>query len=248
MASFLTLNEFVDNCRDTDKVSDLWHSALDFFHERKIKMVSYHSDDAQTPGSDRLGIVTQGFPETWVRQYLEREMFKVDPIPKVSAMTSHAFKWSEVSRLTRLSDEGRNYITLLTEAAIGDGLALHVFGPRMRNAYVGLGFGLTDPQLTSEEIFELQCGAQIAHIRYCELTEDRQRPLDSLSPREMEILQWIARGKSNSVIGDILGISRHSVDTMTRRIFEKLKVHDRTTAAIRGLGSGLIRHRRGEVV
>lgn len=118
----------------------------------------------------------------------------------------------------------------------------------MRNAYVGMGFGRAEVELTPEEIFELQCAAQIAHIRYCELTEHKQSHSEELSPREIEILRWIARGKSTSVIADILGISRHTVDTITRRIFEKLNVNDRTTAAIRGLGSGLIRHRRGEVV
>jgi LuxR family transcriptional regulator/LuxR family quorum-sensing system transcriptional regulator CciR len=35
---------------------------------------------------------------------------------------------------------------------------------------------------------------------------------------------------------------------MTRRIFEKLQVNDRTSAAIRGLGAGLVRYRRGAVM
>ncbi|WP_244520908.1 response regulator transcription factor [Aliiruegeria lutimaris] len=61
-----------------------------------------------------------------------------------------------------------------------------------------------------------------------------------LSPREAEILRWIARGKSNSVIAEILGISRHTVDTHIRRIYRKLGAGDRTTAALRGMESGLL--------
>ena len=108
-----------------------------------------------------------------------------------------------------------------------------------------MGFGGPDPGFDAEQIFEVQCAAQIAHIRYCELTEARQSASEPLTPREVEVLRWIAKGKSNSVIADILGISRHTVDTLIRRIYEKLDVSDRTTAAIRGLGSGLVRHRQG---
>jgi LuxR family transcriptional regulator/LuxR family quorum-sensing system transcriptional regulator CciR len=112
----------------------------------------------------------------------------------------------------------------------------------MRNAYIELGFGANTAELSAQDISELRCAAQMAHLRYCEITADRQHRAE-LSPRELEVLRWIAEGKSNSVIADILGISRHTVDTMTRRMFEKLEVHDRTSAAVRGLGSGLLHYR-----
>ncbi|PRY21409.1 DNA-binding CsgD family transcriptional regulator [Aliiruegeria haliotis] len=61
-----------------------------------------------------------------------------------------------------------------------------------------------------------------------------------LSPRQMEVLIWIARGKSNDVIARILGISRHTVDTHVRRIFEKFGTCDRTVAAVRAVAAGLV--------
>ncbi|MFK7745748.1 MAG: autoinducer binding domain-containing protein [Roseobacter sp.] len=247
MQKVLTLNEFVAQCRETERVSHLWANALDFFHDHQIAMVSYHSDDAQSPGSKSLGIVADGFPAAWVCHYLQAELSKIDPIPELAATMTRPFRWSEAGRLTTLSPAGQKYMEVLANSGLGDGLAMQVFGPKMRNAYVGLGFGCTDPDLSATDIFELQCAAQIAHIRYCELTEHRLNQVEPLSPREIEILHWIARGKSNSVIADILGISRHTVDTLTRRIYDKLHVNDRTTAAIRGLGAGLIRYRRGDV-
>ena len=72
--------------------------------------------------------------------------------------------------------------------------------------------------------------------------------LISMSPREIEILRWIARGKSTPVIAEILGISRHTVDTLMRRIFEKLSVHDRTAAAVKGLQMGLLEVRGEEIM
>jgi DNA-binding CsgD family transcriptional regulator len=37
-----------------------------------------------------------------------------------------------------------------------------------------------------------------------------------------------------------MGVSRHTVDTIMRRLFGKLDVTDRTRAAVRGLAFGLI--------
>lgn len=204
-----SLNDFISRCRETTRVADLRHNALEFLHERKIQMVSDHSDhsdDAQAHGAKPLDIVTHGFPELWVCQYMERQLHLIDPIPHLAAMTSRLFFWSQVPQLLRMSPEAERYMDILAAAKLGDGLAMQVYGPNIHNAYVGLGFGGADPDLTSDEIFELQCAAQIAHIRYCEFTEDRQTVSDPLSPRENEILQWIALGKSNAVIGEFLGI------------------------------------------
>ncbi|MEM9988016.1 MAG: helix-turn-helix transcriptional regulator [Pseudomonadota bacterium] len=61
-----------------------------------------------------------------------------------------------------------------------------------------------------------------------------------LSPREREVFQWVARGRRSSIIEEIIGISPNTVDTHLRRIYTKLNVKDRTTAAIQGIGAGLI--------
>jgi DNA-binding NarL/FixJ family response regulator len=62
-----------------------------------------------------------------------------------------------------------------------------------------------------------------------------------LSPREMEILQYIAQGKSNKEIAYQLGISRQTVKNHMTSILRKLAVNDRTQAAIYALRRGWIR-------
>ena len=62
-----------------------------------------------------------------------------------------------------------------------------------------------------------------------------------LSPREMEILQHIAHGKSNKEIAYELGISRQTVKNHMTSILRKLAVNDRTQAAIYALRRGWIR-------
>jgi len=62
-----------------------------------------------------------------------------------------------------------------------------------------------------------------------------------LSPREMEILQQIAQGKSNKEIAYDLGISRQTVKNHMTSILRKLAVNDRTQAAVYALRRGWIR-------
>jgi DNA-binding CsgD family transcriptional regulator len=54
-----------------------------------------------------------------------------------------------------------------------------------------------------------------------------------LTVREREVLGWIAAGKTDRDIGDILGISPRTVHKHLQRIYEKLGVENRTAAAAR---------------
>jgi len=56
-----------------------------------------------------------------------------------------------------------------------------------------------------------------------------------LTPRETEVLAWVAQGKSNGVIGTILGISPRTVQKHLERAFPKLGVESRTAAAVHAL-------------
>ncbi len=51
-----------------------------------------------------------------------------------------------------------------------------------------------------------------------------------LTPREAEVLVWIARGKSNRDVADILGLSPRTVNKHLEQIYAKLGVENRTAA------------------
>ena len=56
-----------------------------------------------------------------------------------------------------------------------------------------------------------------------------------LTLRESEVLYWVAKGKTNRDIGDILGSSPATVKKHLERIYEKLGVETRTAAAAMAL-------------
>ena len=61
-------------------------------------------------------------------------------------------------------------------------------------------------------------------------------------PRETEILQLLAKGMSFNEIGDILGISPHTVTAHIKKIYRKLAVHSRGEAVYEATQMGLLKH------
>ncbi|NLH82484.1 MAG: response regulator transcription factor [Phyllobacteriaceae bacterium] len=53
-----------------------------------------------------------------------------------------------------------------------------------------------------------------------------------LTAREAEVCLWVARGKSNRDIGDILGLSPRTVNKHLETVFAKLGVENRASAAV----------------
>src|SRR5882672_5501630 len=62
-----------------------------------------------------------------------------------------------------------------------------------------------------------------------------------LSPREIEVLQWVAAGKSNKEIGAQLFIAEGTVKTHVKNVLEKLSVVGRTKAIREAMRRGLVR-------
>jgi DNA-binding CsgD family transcriptional regulator/tetratricopeptide (TPR) repeat protein len=83
-------------------------------------------------------------------------------------------------------------------------------------------------------------------LRQLDLLEQRlapqrpaERPLDALTPREVQVLELIRQGQSNRAIAETLVISEKTAEVHVRNILSKLGVASRTQAAVRALEMGL---------
>jgi NarL family two-component system response regulator LiaR len=73
-----------------------------------------------------------------------------------------------------------------------------------------------------------------------EMQQRQHLPLNDLSPRELDVLTRIARGRSNHEIAQELVISEPTVRTHVANILSKLHLSDRTQAAIYALQQHLV--------
>jgi DNA-binding CsgD family transcriptional regulator len=95
-------------------------------------------------------------------------------------------------------------------------------------------------RLSREIVGEVQIAAVHLHdaVIRADLMEPLARPI--LSSREREVLQWVAAGKSQQDVGDILSISSRTVEVHLRSAREKLGALTTVQAVGRAIGLGLI--------
>jgi DNA-binding NarL/FixJ family response regulator len=67
-----------------------------------------------------------------------------------------------------------------------------------------------------------------------------QPPPSVLTPREIELLRLTAKGLSFDSIGELLGISPHTVVAHVKKIYRKLAVHSRGEAVYEATQMGLL--------
>ena len=91
-------------------------------------------------------------------------------------------------------------------------------------------------RLKRKQQHEHNTRAQLSQVRFAP-DFSSSLPLESLglSPREAQVLLWIAQGKNNEEIGLILGASRNTIKKHVLHVLEKLGVETRNAAAIRAI-------------
>ncbi len=225
-----------------ERIEGVWQQTVAFARGRNIKRMGYHH--LPPPGAadaQMLRVENDGFGEALLAQYLRARQTGTAALAAIAQRSVQPVYLDEIEARSDLCAAERANLAGYRAAGVQSGLALSVYGPNARNGLFALELsdGLT--RLPAEDTAALRWALQSMHLRYCVLLLPTLGKPPSLSDRESEVLAWVARGKSNASIGEILGISAHTVDAHLRRIYLKLGVVDRISAALRALGFGLIR-------
>jgi DNA-binding NarL/FixJ family response regulator len=96
---------------------------------------------------------------------------------------------------------------------------------------------------------DLELGAAVRRVVSGEIVLDAQlaradalkgEPGTGLTPRELEILQWICTGKSNKEIAAALGLSANTVAVHRANIMDALGIHKTAELVVYAIRSGLV--------
>ena len=106
----------------------------------------------------------------------------------------------------------------------------------------GMNLGADDyliKPVKTEELLEAIAARLVRAEQQTGLAADFSRPAPlerlGLSPREAEILLWVAQGKSNYEVGVILGISVATVKKHLEKVYAKLGVESRHAATLQAV-------------
>jgi ATP/maltotriose-dependent transcriptional regulator MalT len=119
--------------------------------------------------------------------------------------------------------------------------SVEIYGALIAALFAGLGIWL-GRKLTRERVetvvVEVQAAGGEPTAPFA-VDEQKLREL-GITPRELEVLEWIAAGLSTREIAEKLFVSENTVKTHAGRLFDKLGARRRTQAVQRGRELGLI--------
>ena len=240
--------KFENLCESLEEAPDdesVWEYLFAYVKDFGMDALSYHHHSPQGAYDfERQIFFALGFSSQSINEYLSSEVFLNSPFEDLGALPNRPMSWADAMKTAGACE--KFWGCLMTFYCDGrqnndcNGFILPVHGPNSRNGCVWLRSKDNEHSLSKADIRQLQWASQMAHKAFCRILDERPKRSKPLTIREQEILKWVARGKSNATIADIIGISKHTVNGYLRRIYLKTNTSDRTMAAVRGIAEALI--------
>ncbi len=187
-------------------------------------------------------LLTRNFPPDWDVEW--RRHAANDPYYHACFESGLAVEWAEVRSQKRLTPEELLGVRYLEEKGLVDGITIPIHLAEGQFAFVSAiesvnGEWSATVRRSKEAIF-------IAAHRFHEATFwkfanpfPRVR-ISRLAPREIECLEWVARGKTTEDVASILDLSRETVRVHLDRARKKLGAINRANAVAKAIELGLI--------
>jgi DNA-binding CsgD family transcriptional regulator len=181
------------------------------------------------------------YRQDWKQHYMERKFHHVDPTIHRAALSISPVDWNRFERDSRFNAVFRS----ADDFGISpQGITVPIRGPYGDRGLLSVTARVSDTEwqkLRPTLMGDLQMAAVHLHdaiMRSGLVLPPLARPL--LSGREREVLQWVAAGKSQQDVGDILGISNRTVEVHLRSAREKLGALTTVQAVGRAIGLNII--------
>jgi LuxR family transcriptional regulator, quorum-sensing system regulator BjaR1 len=190
-----------------------------------------------TPGMSMqqqvANVVLHRWPELWSQRYFSRGYLFDDPTIQRVTSSTEPFLWSEVRRdnpaARRIMDEANEF-------KLGSGFTVPMLTLDGQSA--GWSIASDRAELPPQLRGGLQLLAMYSFARAISLAQ--APPPVKLTMREIDVLQWIAEGKTDWEISKILHVSEHLVDKMARQIRAKFGTTNRIQAVAQALRQRII--------
>ncbi|WP_171130099.1 LuxR family transcriptional regulator [Ruegeria sp. HKCCA6707] len=206
-------------------------------HELGFDYASYAT--MNTAGGDVQGYAN--YPDEWKIHYGSHGYHKFDPTIYTSMLSIAPVDWGRFQKDEKFNAVFRDAHDF---GITSRGLTVPVRGPYGECGLLNVTRDCSDAEWDKYKRYvmgDLQMAAVNAHDTVMQSgVLSRALYLPSLSTREKEILQWVAEGKSQQDIGDILSISHRTVEVHMRSGREKLGALTTPQAIGRAIGLGLI--------
>ena len=176
------------------------------------------------------------WPVSWWWHYVSQNHIARDPIVARLNHSPLPFRWSQTHALANRS--GKRVQDEAAAVGLTDGQALAVHGEGTGGA---VSIGARHYDLSPRQQAGLQLAAYYLHARMASLrAKGAPRTPRLLTPRERECLNWVAAGKTDWEIAQILNISEQTAHGYVQNALSKLGARTRAQAVALALLSSQI--------
>ncbi|WP_299375104.1 autoinducer binding domain-containing protein [uncultured Tateyamaria sp.] len=202
-----------------------------------VDHVVYHWVDS---AGDQYGCGT--YSDTWRDRYLEQQYLRVDPVILGCFQRFHPVDWK---RLDWSSKAARAFQAEAIEHGVGNqGFSVPIRGPNGQFALFTVSHSCDDDmwaEWTDAHRRDLILIAHTFNEKALEFEPDRTpEQSQSLSPREVDAMTFLAMGYSRAQVADTLAISEHTLRVYIESARFKLGAMNTTHAVARAMSRGLI--------
>ncbi|NVN09766.1 LuxR family transcriptional regulator [Nguyenibacter vanlangensis] len=206
----------------------------------------------QAPDIDQVAPRTatgiSSYPEPWKAHYVSNGYVNHDPVVEKVFEEKTPFVWSRVIHPASLSRQQSRLLDDARGIGIMDGLTIPLLPRRGETASLSLVPNKLDPEALNDPGLHnhVHLLGEFLHSRAARIvveeaaTRNSRRRRSILSPREDEVLTWVARGKSTWDVSRLLGISEKAVDFHLDATKRKLQATNRTQAVVKAVVMGII--------
>jgi DNA-binding CsgD family transcriptional regulator len=197
--------------------------------------------DHASLGLDESHGIAANYPDDWMSHYKANHYERKDPVLRYGVATLRPFTWDSIKHTRELKADEKRVLNEAKEVGLLDGIAIPIYGHNGELAGVGMASSIGGVRPDLGFLRKLQALTIQFHLAFTDL-EKKDRPPRNvhLTSREKEILLWVAEGKSDATIAEIIGVSHATIRFHMNNIFRKLDANERTLATVKAIRQGLI--------
>jgi LuxR family quorum sensing-dependent transcriptional regulator len=194
------------------------------------------------PGDDPSDcLLLNNRPQDYVAHYIEKNYMIRDPVVTELRRTLTPFSWGDLRARRELSKSERAIIDEGRDFGANDGYMIPIITPSGSVALFSPCGPEPDLSERARAAVEVIGMYSFHALKRALIKQQRADAVHQpLTPREREIMQWVATGKSDDEIAEILNLSTPTVTWHVENAKKKLDAFRRTYAVVQAIRLGEI--------
>lgn len=242
----LDINQFVYDMRDATEVDEAFALFRRHLDAMGFDMALYSLlTDFRSIGLKAGHGVLYNYPQEWMDWYFERSYQEIDPVIQLGFRARDAFDWAKMDQMMPYTDAQATLMHESREAGLLQGVGVAVHGPCGEVLAMGMASSHGGVDVSPPRLAILRMMVQEFNNAFVRIHAQAQRcaPVE-LTPRELQVLRWLARGKTVPEISIILSVEGSVGETTVRfhvrNLYAKLEAATAAQAVAKALSLGCL--------